>query len=104
MSAAFLLLGVACRAGASDAPQSGSRPVLFHASDGTRLEGRIFGSGDVGVVLLAHRGPDGVSPGYTVEITTLTGETVAVVDVPAEDVRLAAERDVRHARPLDRSA
>jgi predicted alpha/beta-hydrolase family hydrolase len=56
MSVGFLLLGVACRAGASDAPQPGSRPVVFHASDGTRLEGRVFGSGDIGVVL-AHMFP-----------------------------------------------
>lgn len=54
--AAFLLLGVGCRAGATDAPQAGSRPVVFHASDGTRLEGRVFGSGNVGVVL-AHMFP-----------------------------------------------
>jgi hypothetical protein len=29
----------------------------------------------------------------------VTGETVAVVDVPADAVRLAAEHDIRHARP-----
>ena len=55
-AAAFLLFGVGCRAGATDAPQAGSRPVVFHASDGTRLEGRVFGSGTVGVVL-AHMFP-----------------------------------------------
>ena len=61
-------------------------------------------AGDVGVVLLAHRGHDGVPPGYTIEITTVTGETVAVIDVPASFVRPAAERDVRHARSMYRSA
>ena len=55
-------------------------------------------SGDVGVVLLAHPGGDGIPPGYTVEVTTVTGETVAVVDVAADAIRPAAERDVRHAR------
>jgi alpha/beta superfamily hydrolase len=54
--AAFLLLGVGCRAGTTEAPQAGSRAVAFHASDGTRLEGRVFGSGSVGVVL-AHMFP-----------------------------------------------
>jgi predicted alpha/beta-hydrolase family hydrolase len=54
--AAFLLLGVACRAGTTESPQAGSRAVVFHASDGTRLEGRVFGSGNVGVVL-AHMFP-----------------------------------------------
>jgi hypothetical protein len=56
-------------------------------------------AGDVGVVLLAHPGRDGVPPGYTVEVTTVTGETVAVVDVAADMVRPAAKRDIRHARP-----
>jgi predicted alpha/beta-hydrolase family hydrolase len=47
----FLIAGVACRSGTTAAPQAGSRAVVFHASDGTRLEGRVFGSGSVGVVL-----------------------------------------------------
>ncbi len=57
-------------------------------------------AGDVAVVLLAHPGRDGVPPGYTVEVTTVTGETVAVVDVAADAVRPAAEHDVRHARAV----
>jgi dienelactone hydrolase len=47
----FLIGGVACRSGTTAAPQAGSRAVVFHSSDGTRLEGRVFGSGSVGVVL-----------------------------------------------------
>ena len=54
-------------------------------------------AGDVGVVLLTHEGRDGVPPGYTVEVTTVTGETVAVIDVAADAVRPAAEQDIRHA-------
>jgi hypothetical protein len=54
-------------------------------------------AGDVGVVLLTHPGHAGVPPGYTVEVTNLLGETVAVVDVAADQVRRAAGRDVRHA-------
>ena len=56
VAAALLLLGVACRAGTTEAPQAGSRAVAFRAADGTRLEGRVFGSGSVGVVL-AHMFP-----------------------------------------------
>ena len=57
-------------------------------------------AGDVGVVLLAHPGREGVPPGYTVEVTTVTGETVAVVDVAANAVRRAARQDIRHARTM----
>jgi hypothetical protein len=61
-------------------------------------------AGDVGVVLLIHEGLDGAPQGFTIEVTTLLGETVAVVDVPADLVRPAASRDVRHARPTLMSA
>jgi hypothetical protein len=61
-------------------------------------------AGDVGVILLTHEGHDKAPPGYTVEVTTLLGETVAVVDVPADFVRPAVERDVRHARSVPMSA
>ena len=57
-------------------------------------------AGDVGVVLLTHPSRVGVPAGYTVEVTTVTGETVAVVDVAVDAVRPAAERDIRHARAL----
>jgi hypothetical protein len=55
-------------------------------------------AGDVGVIMLTHQGRAGVPPGYTVEVTTVTGETIAVVDVPADAVRPAAGQDIRHAR------
>jgi len=55
-------------------------------------------AGDVGVVLLVHPGRAGLPSGYTIEVTTLTGETVAMADIPAEGVRPAADQDVRHAR------
>lgn len=41
-------------------------------------------AGDRGVVLLAHAGHDDVPPGFTVEVVTPQGETVGVVDVPAD--------------------
>jgi hypothetical protein len=56
-------------------------------------------AGDVGVVLLTHPGHDEVPPGYTVEVTTLLGNMVAVVAVPADLVRPVTDRDVRHTRP-----
>jgi hypothetical protein len=55
-------------------------------------------------VLLAHAGHDTVPPGYTVEVTTLLGETVAVVDVPFDLVRRVTELDVRHTRTASASA
>jgi len=61
-------------------------------------------AGDVGVVLVRHTGHDAVPPGYTVEVTTLLGETIAVVDVPTDHVRPATQHDVRHARAVPMSA
>jgi hypothetical protein len=61
-------------------------------------------SGDVGAVLVIHAGTGAVPPGYTLEITTVTGETVAVVDVPADHVRPAAATDIRHTRSAVRIA
>jgi hypothetical protein len=44
-------------------------------------------AGDVGVVVEVFPGRDGVPPGYMVEFVTLTGETVAVVDLLGDDVQ-----------------
>lgn len=57
-------------------------------------------AGDVGVALLVHPGFDDVPPGYTIEVTTLLGDTVAVVSVPADVVRPVSEHDVRHTRSV----
>ena len=38
--------------------------------------------------------------GYEVEFTTLGGETVAVVTLPASQVRPAHKREIAHAREL----
>jgi hypothetical protein len=56
-------------------------------------------AGDVAVVLLVHPAKDGAPPGYSIEATTVTGETVAIVDVAADAVQRAARHDIRHARP-----
>lgn len=51
-------------------------------------------AGDVGTVVLVHGG--GV--GYEVEFVALDGDTVAVVTLPAADVRPIAAREMMHAR------
>ncbi len=53
-------------------------------------------AGDVGTVVLVHSG----GAGYEVEFMTLRGETVVVVSLRADQVRLAHEREIAHARPL----
>jgi hypothetical protein len=61
-------------------------------------------AGDVGVVLLRHEGIANVPSGYTIEVTTLLGETVAIVDVEHGMVRAADPHDVRHVRSVAVSA
>ena len=54
-------------------------------------------SGDIGTVVLVHRG----GAGYEVEFVTLDGETVAVVSVSAEQVRPVGENEIAHVRALE---
>jgi hypothetical protein len=51
-------------------------------------------AGDVGTVVLAHAG----GAGFEVEFATLAGETIAVVTVPAEDLRAVAPDEIAHVR------
>lgn len=60
-------------------------------------------AGDIGVVVEVFPGQDSVPPGYMVEFMTLTGETVAVVDVTADAVRPVGEGDMPQARSMARS-
>ena len=57
-------------------------------------------AGDVGVVVArpAHSGD--VQAGYELEFFAATGETVAVVSVPATDVRAATAHEVLSVREL----
>ena len=48
--------------------------------------------GDIGTVVLVHRGGEG----YEVEFVTLAGETVAVISLPASQVRPIRERELAH--------
>ena len=59
-------------------------------------------AGDVGVVVEVFLGRENVPPGYMVEFITLTGATVAVVDVTADAVRPVSEGDMAHARSVAR--
>lgn len=51
-------------------------------------------AGDVGTVVLAHA----AGAGFEVEFATLAGETIAVVTVPAEDLRAVAPDEIAHVR------
>jgi hypothetical protein len=53
-------------------------------------------AGDVGTVVHIHKG----GAGYEVECATLTGETVAIVTVLADQVRPLNRRDIAHTREL----
>ena len=53
-------------------------------------------AGDLGTVVLVHQ--DG--KGYTVEFMTLSGETIAVVTLTADNVRPTRANDVAHVREL----
>lgn len=51
-------------------------------------------AGDVGTVVLEHGG----GKGFEVEFLTLTGETLAVVTVPADAVRAVSADEIAHVR------
>lgn len=65
------------------------RVVLTEALPAHRLE-----AGDVGTVVLIHRGGEG----FEVEFVALDGETVAVATVRAAQVRPILPRELTHAR------
>jgi hypothetical protein len=58
------------------------------------LPGEGLEAGDVGWVVLVHRG----GAGFEVEFLTLAEETVSVVTVPADAVRRVAPKEIAHAR------
>lgn len=53
-------------------------------------------AGDIGTVVHIHNG----GAAYEVEFMTLTGETVAIVTLPADHVRPLNRRDLAHTRQL----
>jgi hypothetical protein len=57
-------------------------------------------AGDVGTVVDRHDVPGAPEGGYSVEFFDMTGNTVAVVVVPASSLRLPTSRDRPAARAL----
>ena len=57
-------------------------------------------AGDVGVIVEEHPATAEVPKGYELEIFAATGETLAVVSVPATCIRKATEHDVLSVRHL----
>jgi hypothetical protein len=53
-------------------------------------------AGDIGTVVMVH----GQAVGYEVEFSTLSGETLAVVTVPASAVRSVGKKEIAHAREV----
>jgi len=53
--------------------------------------------GDIGTVVLVHRGGEG----FEVEFVALDGETVAVVSLLASQVRPIGDREIAHARKVE---
>lgn len=52
--------------------------------------------GDIGTVVLLHQGGGGCE----VEFATLSGETLAVVTVPANAIRPVGKREIAHVREV----
>ncbi len=52
--------------------------------------------GDIGTVVLVHK----ESKGYEVEFATLDGETIAIVTLRTDQVRLCKPREIAHLRDL----
>lgn len=53
-------------------------------------------AGDIGTVVMVHQ----AGRGYTVECMTLNGDTVAVVTLPAEQVRPIRANEIARVREL----
>jgi hypothetical protein len=62
----------------------------------TDLPERGLRAGDIGTVVMVHQQGNG----YTVEFMTLSGDTVAIVTVPAEQVRSIRSNEIAHVRDL----
>jgi len=57
-------------------------------------------AGDYGVVVSVHKGSGESVLGYTLEIFAVSGDTIDVIDVPADAVRPARNDEIGHARPV----
>lgn len=55
--------------------------------------------GDVGTVVSVQYGQDGKPAGYTLEIFSITGQSLGTANVEATALREASGEDITHARP-----
>jgi hypothetical protein len=62
----------------------------------TDMPERGLQAGDIGTVVMVHQ----EGKGYTVEFMTLSGDTVAVVTLSAEQVRPIRTNEIAHVREL----
>ncbi len=62
----------------------------------TNLPERGLQAGDIGTVVLVHQ----EGKGYTVEFMTVSGDTVAVITVPAEQIRPIWTNEIAPAREV----
>jgi hypothetical protein len=62
----------------------------------TDLPERGLQAGDIGTVVLVHQG----GQGYTVEVMTLSGATIAVVTLAADQVRPIRPNEIAHVREV----
>jgi hypothetical protein len=62
----------------------------------TDLPQHALRAGDLGTVVMVHQG----GQGYTVEFTTMSGQTVAVATLTADEVRPTRSNDIAHVRQL----
>lgn len=68
--------------------------VLTHDIEAEHLK-----AGDVGTVVGIYSDP----PGYEIEFSTFTGDTIAVVTVATDSVRPLESREITHARRIAHS-
>jgi len=69
----------------------------------TDIPGEHLRARDVGVVVEHHKARGDVPEGYEVEFFSATGETVAVVSLPATSLRAATASEVLSVRGLARA-
>jgi len=60
-------------------------------------------AGDIGVIVEHYPAREDVPEGYELEFFAATGQTIAVVSVPATAIREAGAREVLSARELARA-
>jgi Domain of unknown function (DUF4926) len=68
----------------------------------TDLSAEGLRAGDIGVVVMHYPAREGVPEGYELEFFSATGETIAVVSLPATSIRAATPHEILSVR--ERSA